>query len=136
MDIGGVQVGQTFYDIVPTEHRLAAEFVHRVWIKAGRPDRLESEGAWKVMDSLFQIWGAMYPLELLDFKRVIAEDRSVERDVHEALKHEGGYIPISYPTRLLQFIKVYFKEEKLQDHKLILKFIRRYPLLKVTKHKL
>jgi hypothetical protein len=86
------------------------------------------------MDSLFQIWGACFPLELLDFKRVIQEDQSMERSVHEANKQDGGYFPISYPMRLMQFMKVYFPDEKFQDHKLILKIIRRYPLLKATKH--
>jgi hypothetical protein len=131
-----IKVGNEFFEIVPDEHRLAAEYIHKIWKKAGYPRRLETEGAWKVMDALFQIWGALYPEELLAFKKDIQEDRSVERAVHDALKSDGGYIPISYPIRLMQFIKVYFKEEKLQDHKLILKFIRRYPMLKVTKFKL
>jgi hypothetical protein len=88
------------------------------------------------MDALMQIWGAMYPYELLEFKKDVQEDQSLERTVHDAIKHDGGYIPISYPMRLMQFIKVYFPEEKLQDHNLILKFVRRYPLLQVTKHKI
>lgn len=132
----GVKVGDEYYDFVSDEHRLAAEFIQKIWIKAGRPNRLETEGAWKVMDALFQIWGALNPDELIAFKKDIQEDRSVERAVHDALKHDGGYVPISYPMRLMQMIKVYFPEEKLQDHKLILKFVRRYPMLKVTKFKL
>lgn len=132
----GIKVDDQYFEIVPDEARLAAEYIHKVWVRSGRPNRLEGESAWKVMDSLFQIWGACFPQELLDFKRTIQEDQSIERTVHEANKVDGGYIPISYPVRLMQFIKVYFKEEKLQDHKLILKLIKRYPLLKVTKHNL
>jgi hypothetical protein len=121
---------------VPEEHRLAAQFIHNVWKKTGSPNRLEGESAWKVMDSLFQIWGALNPQELADFKRDLQEDQSLERTIHDANKADGGYIPISYPLRLWQMIKVYFPEEKLQDHELILKFIRRYPMLKRTKYQL
>jgi hypothetical protein len=131
-----IKIGEDYWEIVPEEHRLAAEFIHKTWILAGKPNRLETEGAWKIMDSIMKIWGALFPEELLAFKQDISEDRSVERTVHEANKDGGGYIPISYPMRLLQFIKVYFPDEKLQDHKLILKFIRRYPNLKVTKYNL
>jgi hypothetical protein len=129
-----IKVKDEYFEIVSDEHRLAAEYIHKVWVKAGKPNRLEGESAWKVMDSLWQIWGALNPNELLEFKKDVQEDQSVERSVHEAIKHDGGYIPISYPMRLQQMIKVYFPDEKLQDHKLILKFIRRYPMLKRTKH--
>ena len=130
----GIQVGEELYDFVPDEHRLATEYVHKVWVSAGRPNRLEGEAAWKVMDGLFQIWGAMFPEELNEFKRDLQEDQAAERSVSEANRRDGGYVPISYPVRLMQFIKVYFPQEKLQDHDLILKFVHRYPLLKRTKH--
>ena len=131
-----IKVGEEYFEIVPDESRLAAEYIHRVWVGVGRPNRLEGESAWKVMDSLFQVWLACYPEEVADFKQSLIDDRAEERSVHDALKNEGGYIPISYPMRLMQFIKVYFKEEKLQNHDLILKFIKRYPILQRTKHKL
>lgn len=131
-----IKVDDQLFEIVPDEARLAAEYIHKVWVKSGKPNRLEGESAWKVMDSLFQIWAACFPQEFLDFKRVIQDDQSIERSVHEANKKDGGYFPISYPMRLMQFMKVYFKDERFQDHKLILKIIKRYPLLKVTKHNL
>jgi hypothetical protein len=122
------------FDFVPDEHRLAAEFIHKLWIRAGRPSRLEGESAWKVVDGIFQIWGALNPQELKDFAKDLQEDQAEERSVSEANNRDGGYIPISFPVRLFQMIKVYFKEDKLQDRKLILQFVHRYPLLKRTKH--
>ena len=133
-DFKGVQIGEEMYDFVPDEHRLAAEYVHKVWVMGGRPNRLEGETAWKVMDGLFNIWGALNPDELADFKQDLQEDQSAERSVSEANSRDGGYIPIVYPPRLFQMIKVYFPDEKHQDHELILKFVHRYPLLKRTKH--
>jgi hypothetical protein len=129
----GIQVGEELYDFVPDEHRIAAEYIHKMWKAAGFPRRLETEGAWKVMDGVFQIWGALFPQELLDFKQDLQEDQSAERSVSEANSRDGGYIPISYPPRLFQMMKVYFSEEKLQDRDLIVKLVHRYPLLKRTK---
>lgn len=131
-----IKVGKEFWEIAPDEHRLAAEYTYKIWKKAGKPKRLETEGAWKVMDALVQIWIALYPDEFDYFRQTIKEDQEVERSVSEANRRDGGYFSIAYPDRLHQMIKVYFPEEKLQNHDLILKFIRRYPILKVTKHNL
>ena len=130
----GIKVGEELYDFVPDEHRLAAEFIHKLWVRAGRPDRLEGESAWKVVDGIFQIWGALFPAELKSFAKEVQDDQSIERTVSEATRRDGGYIPISYPTRLFQMIRLYFHDDKLQDRNTIIKFVRRYPLLKRTKY--
>lgn len=130
-----IQVGKDTYEIASDESRLATEYIHKVWEKAGRPNRLDTEASWKVMDTLFQVWAGCYPDEFLDFKYSIQESQEVERTVHEAVKQSGGgHIPISYPSRLLMMIKVYFPDERLQDHNLIRKFVNRYSILKVTKY--
>ncbi len=130
-----ILVDGEWYDIATEEQRLATEYLHKVWVKAGRPNRLEGESAWKVLDAMMQIFAGIYPQEFNDFRDTIKESQSVERTVHEANK-SGGYMVISYPTRLLELIKVYFPNEKLQDRELTLKFIRRYPKMKVTKYNL
>ena len=135
-DFKGIQVGEELYDFVSDEHRLAVEFIQKTWRAAGYPRRLDTESAWKVMDSIFQIWAALNPQEFVDFKKDLIEDQAYERSVSEANRRDGGYIPISYPPRLFQMIKAILSEEKLQDRDLIIKFVRRYPLLKRTKHNL
>ena len=50
-----IKIGEDYWEIVPEEHRLAAEFIHKTWILAGKPNRLETEGAWKIMDSIMKI---------------------------------------------------------------------------------
>jgi hypothetical protein len=132
----GIQVGEEMFDFVPDEHRLAAEYIHKMWKAAGYPRTLDTEAAWKVMDGVFQVWGALFPQELLDFKADLQEDQAYERTVSEANSRDGGFIPISYPPRLFQMMKVYFSEEKLQDRDLIVKLVRRYPLLKRTRFKI
>ena len=131
-----IQIGSEIYDTPSASEQLSAEYIHRVWVKTGKPDRLEGEVAWKVMDAIMQVYGALYPREIEHFKKTIREDQSVERTPHEANKAGGGFIPISYPTRLLQLIKVYFKMDRLQDRYLIKNFIKRYPALKVTRYNL
>lgn len=127
--------GQT-YDIATEESRLASEFIHKVYIRTGKPNRLDAPSAWILMDALWKIWMALYPWEVQAFKKVLIEDQSMERTPHEAQKAQGGHIPISYPTRLYHLIKLYFPEEELADRNLIKKFTNRYPLLKITKYKI
>jgi hypothetical protein len=129
-----IKVGEEQFEIASQENILATSFIHTVWVRAGKPDRLEGESAWRVMDSIMKIWGGCYPYELRAWKKQLSEEQSMERTPHEALKDNGGYFPIAYPTRLLQLIKVYFKKERLADHNLIKKFVSRYPILKRTKY--
>lgn len=129
-----IKVNDEMFEIMTDENRLAAEFIHKVWVRAGRPNRLEGESAWKVMDSLFQVWAACYPQEFLEFKYSLIEEQEAERSVHDANKADGGFVPISYPMRLLQFIRVYFPDQKLQDREITRKFTQRYPVLKRTKY--
>ena len=131
-----IKVGDGEYEIASEELRLAVGYIHQVWVDAGKPNRLEGESAWKVMDAFMQMWASLYPWEIRAFKESIVKDRELERTPREANKHEGGHIPISYPTRLYQLIKLYFPTERLVDRKLIRKFVQRYPILKVTKYAL
>lgn len=125
--------GQNF-EIASDETRLSAEFIERVWRKAGQPRTLDAEVSWKVVDVIMQVWGGLYPWELEAWKKNLQDEQSLERTVHEANKQNGGYFPISYPTRLLQMLRLKFPNEHYTDHKLILKFVKRYPILKRTKY--
>ncbi len=131
-----ITIDEKIYEIASEEERLATEYLHRVFIKAGRPNRLSSESAWKVMDAIMQIWGGLFPHELAAFIDVLKEEQRGERTINEANKVDGGYFPISYPTRLLHMLKVYFPKERFQDHSLIKKMVKRYPVLKRTKYEI
>lgn len=127
---------QIVYEVPSNDSILLTEYLHKVWEKTGKPNRLETESAWKVMDALFKVWSTFYPHELSDWIDDLKEEQYYERSVHEANKANGGYFPIAYPTRLYNLIRVYFKDDQLADRKLIKKFIARYPVLKRTKYSL
>lgn len=131
-----ISINSDTFEVPSTEEQLSTEYIHKVWLLAGRPTRLTGESGWKVMDSIMQVWGALYPHELQAWKENLVDEQDVERSPHEANKENGGHFPISYPTRVFKLINVYFKQEKLADRKLIKKFIERYPILKRTKYKI
>lgn len=131
-----ITINNETFEIASEETRIASEYIHKVWLAAGKPTALINESAWKVMDALIQVWGGCYPHELEAWKQNLVDEQSVERTPHEANKTNGGYFPISYPTRLFDLIKVYFKHDQLADRALIKKFIQRYPILKRTKYKI
>jgi hypothetical protein len=128
-----IKVGDETFEIATEENRLATTYLHTVWDKAGKPNRIEGESAWKVVDAIFQIFAASFPYEYQDFRNTIKEDQSNERTVHDSNKM-GGHFTISYPIRLLQLLKVYFPYEHYQDRDFTRKFLQRYPYLKVTKY--
>lgn len=134
MSINLLSVDGHTFEIASDETRLTVEYIHKVWEKAGKPNRLEGESAWKVMDAMMQVWAMAYPWEIQAWKKNLQEEQSFERTPHDVNKAEGGYFPIAYPTRLFQLIKVYFKNDQLADRKLIKKFVKRYPILQITKY--
>lgn len=135
MNLNTLSIGDETYDIASDEARIATEFIERVWRKAGRPRILEGESAWKVVDAIMKVWMGLYPQELKDWKANLKQEQYYERSVHDANKAEGGYFPISYPTTLFNLLRIKFPGIPLADHSLIKEFITRYPILKITKHK-
>jgi len=131
-----IQVNKEFFDIAPDEHRIAASFIHKVYEKLGKPDTLNSETSWKLVDAIMKVWVGLCPDEFEDFRQSVLDAQSIERNPCEANKVDGGYFPISYPMRLHAFLKVYFKNQDLVDRKIIKKFISRYPAFKVTRFKI
>lgn len=132
-----IQIGKDKYEIASDELRLTVGYLHQVAKNIGiKPngDTLIEGSAWKLVDAMFQMWAAHFPWEIKAFKESIQDDQSIERTPHEANKKDGGHIPISYPTRLYKLIKLYFPKEHLADRELIIKFVKRYPILKVTKY--
>lgn len=136
MNISTLTIDDQTFEIAPEEHRISVEYIERVWRKVGRPTHLEGESAWKVVDAMMQVWGALYPHEIHAWRENIKEERAYERTPHEAEKANGGHFPIAYPTRIYEMLKVKFPTTHFADRDLVLKFIERYPFLKVTKYKL
>lgn len=131
--MGDIDINGQLYSIPPAEALLSTEYLHKVFIAAGKPTKLEGESAWRMVDAIMGVWFALYPWEVDEWTKRLKEDQSAERSIADANKANGGYFPISYPTRLLMMIKIYFRNERFADHDLIKKFVKRYPILKRTR---
>lgn len=134
MNLNTLSIGDETFQIATDEMIIATEFIERVWKKAGRPRILEGESAWKVVDAIMKVWGGLYPHEVEAWKKNLQEEQYYERNVHDANKQEGGYFPIAYPTTLFNLLRVKFPSVPLADHDLIKKFVKRYPMLKITRY--
>lgn len=59
-----------------------------------------------------EMWKKYYPHELSEWIKQLDYDLTVERTVREAVKNDGGYFPISYPTRLWSLLRFYSRNRR------------------------
>lgn len=129
-------MNQQIYEIPSDEAVAITEGCERVYKALGRPIDCSTESGWKMIDNLVGVWYHFYPWELEAWRKELKTQLGAERSVAEALKVNGGYIPISFPTRLYKMIETYLPEQKITDRKFIRKFAGRYPIFKMTNAKL
>lgn len=127
-----VQIGDTEYEMPNKEAVALSEGIHRTYDLLGKPKDTETEAGWKMIDNLVGVWYNFYPWELKAWKKELETQLGGERTVHEALKANGGYIPISFPTRLYKMLEIFLPDLKITDRKFIKKFAGRYPIFKMT----
>ena len=106
-----------------------------IWDKLGQPTDCSVPTGWLMMDNIMQIWAKEWPQEKSDWIHQIKTELTLERSVQEALKANGGYFPMSYPTRLYNLIHAMLPNQKLNDKEFIRHMIFRYPFLKSTNYK-
>lgn len=102
--------------------------------KLGNPTDCSTNTGWVMLDQIMQVWMKFYPQEVRDWKKEVLEQLDVERSIAESVR-EGGYFPMSYPTRLWKMIKALLPDQKLNDDKFISQMVSRYPMLKTTNAK-
>jgi hypothetical protein len=108
----------------------------KVWEKLGKPEDCSNNTGWVMLDNIIQVWIKAWPQEARDWVEQLKYDLGVERTVREAMKANGGYFPVSYPTRLYKMIKALLPAQKLNDKKFMRQLISRYPFLKSTNLKI
>ena len=122
--------------VVSKEAAALAKGLENVSKKLGDPKDCSTNTGWVMMDNIVQIWMKAWPWEVNDWIKQLADDLGAERTVHQAVKANGGYFPISYPTRLYKLIKAMLPDQKLNDYDFIKGMTSRYPFLKTTNAKL
>ncbi len=124
------------YQAVSKDAAAYARILHLIWEQFGRPEDCSNTVGWKMMDAIVDIWIKGWPAELQEFIDQNKIQLGIERDVHAAVKADGGYFPLSYPERLFQLIKTLLPKQKLNDKKFIKKFTTRYKVFKATNYNL
>lgn len=109
--------------------------IEQIYDRLGKPTDASNEVGWKMVDELVKLWYTYYPWELKAWKESVLDDLELERDVHTAIKENGGYFPISYPTRLYKMLDTYLPNQKLHDRSFIKKMVLRHPVFKTTNYK-
>lgn len=118
------------YEQIDPNTALATEFILRVYNKAGKPERLSTDGSWKVFDAIFGVWAKNYPEEHDDFRELLKARRANAKSVKKMVKEGHGVFTVSYPKHLLWMLRIMFPKEKFQNRDLIRKIAKRYPGLK------
>ncbi len=124
------------YEAVSKEAAAYTKGLLTVWEKLGQPTDCSNNTGWAMLDNIMQIWMKCWPWEVKDWIKQLKEELSVERTVTQAHKANGGYFPISYPTRLYKMIKAMLPHQDLRDKEFIYKMTQRYPFLKSTNYKI
>jgi hypothetical protein len=127
------------YEIVPDEARILTEHLFAVQKKLGIPDNLTNHDlndvVWRFSIEIFNSWRVAYPEEFRDWYIQLQDNLKYERPVQQAVKG-GGFIPISYPYRFYQLMKVFLPHIKLSDREFTKKILQHIPEMKTTNYKL
>lgn len=121
---------------VSPEALAIVKVLEKVSEKLGNPkDCMSGESGWKMLDAIMKVWSDNYPQEVHDWIKQLEYELTVERTVQQAMKANGGYFPVSYPTRVYRMIEYFLPDQKVTDWDFMRKLIWRYPFLKTTNYK-
>lgn len=123
------------YELANPYASAISQALMKIYEKLGRPEAVDSDTGWIMLDEIVRVWYSLFPQEVKDWNHDLELDLTVERSVGQAVK-AGGYTPLSCPPRLFMLIRAVFPEFKLSDKKLWHRLVTRYPFLKTTNYKL
>ena len=104
-----------------------------IWERFGRPEDFDTKAGVILLREIISVWKYFFKEEfeatMLENKRMI----SIEKNPSQM---KQGYIPISYPPRLLRFIKAMFPNVNMSSRKTQRIIQELAPFLKSTKLKI
>lgn len=117
---------------VAPEALMVVKVLEKTHEKLGSPTDATNETGWRMVDAIIHVWKKLFPRELDDWNHELQNELVVERTVRQALKANGGYFPVSYPTRVYRMLEYFLPNQKLHDWDFMRKLVTRYPFLKTT----
>lgn len=133
-----INIDNEEYEIVPDEARVLTEHLIAVQDRLGIPDTIDNHDlndvVWRFIVEIFNAWRVAYPQEFHDWFDNLQFNLKYERPVQQAVKG-GGYIPISYPYRFYQLMKILLPHIKMNDRDFTRKMLSRIPEMRNTNYK-
>jgi hypothetical protein len=134
-----ITVDNEDYEIVPDEARILTEHLFTVKKNLGIPDEVGNgdlnEVVWRFIMEIFNAWRAGFPQEFREWFANLQDNLKYERPVQMAVKN-GGYIPISYPYRFYQLMRVFLPHVKMSERSFTKSILARIPELRNTNYKI
>lgn len=124
------------YEPVSKDGAAVTKGLMLVWEKLGKPTDCSNNIGWVMLDNIVQVWMKYWPWEAQDWVKRLKVELGTERTIREAIKADGGYFPVSYPTRLYKLIHTLLPEQKLNDKKFLRELVGRYPFLHTSNYKI
>lgn len=131
-----IQDPLTQYEAVSKDGAAAVKGLMSVREKLGNPTDCSNNVGWVMLDNIVQVWQKYWPWEMKDWVERLKVELDTERTIKDAIKAEGGYFPVSYPTRLYKMIHALLPEQKLNDKEFLRGLVSRYPFLQSTNAKI
>ncbi len=125
-----------YYDAVSKDGAAIVKGLMLIRTKLGNPTDCSTNVGWVLFDEIVKVWQKCWPLEMADWVKRLKVELATERSVHDALKADGGYVPVSYPTNLFNMIKVLLPDQKLNEKKFLRELVSRYPFLHSSNYKI
>lgn len=124
------------YEPVSKEGAAVTKGLMLIRDKLGKPTDCSTNTGWIMLDNIIQVWQKYWPHEVYDWNKRLKVELETERSMHDAVAAGGGYVPVSYPTRLFKMISAMLPEQKLNEKKFLKEMTARYPFFKSTNYKL
>jgi len=104
-----------------------------IWERFGRPEDFSTTSGYVLLREIISVWKYFFRDE---FDATVLENKRIIQIEKSASQMKQGYIPISYPPRLLRFIKAMFPNVNMSSRKTQRIIQEIAPFLKTTKLKI
>lgn len=127
-----IKLDDGVYEIVPPQAVVGSKLIAETHERLGRPDTPLSDAGEKMMNVIISYWQDVYPNHYADWTQNKKDYKSVEMSPQEQARKGTGRSLASVPMIVYRLMKKVFPNYKLHNREDWNKFIRKYPIFKMT----
>ena len=124
-----------YYEEIPSKSVAASRVLADAYKKLGRPEDPFSKAGEQMMRFIVATWEDLYPKQVIQWVNTKKEYQSAEMTMHQQIKKQTGRSLASLPTPIYRMMKKIFPKYKLNDRDQWLKFLKKFPMFKMTTEK-